>query len=277
MRSVCGCIPASSAATEITNTARRWGSSERGRPPPRSRRRAGPVHFIGHGSSSSQVGADVLGIVRPELFDQLLDVPTRLGRHDDLGLDEEVARLPVGRWERRDPALGTSCRSSSRRGSSGHRPVHRRDLDLGSERSLGERDRDGEGEVVAAPSEQRCASTDTVTRRSPGGPPLRPGPPFPGSRIVAPSFTPAGIFTLMSRARLDTSPPTGRARGLDEPPAPRHCGQVWGKAKSPWLWATCPAPLQVGQVVTGVPGSAPLPPQRRHAASPRTETVVVTP
>ena len=146
------------------------------------------------------------------------------------------------------------------------RPVEGRHVDVGAERRLGERDRHRDGEVVAAAAEQRMRRRRGSRRsRSPGGPPLRPGPPRPLRRIVWPSATPAGIRALTSRgALLDAGAATRRARVVDRRcPAPAHRGTAMENENRPWLSSTTPRPPQFAHTLGLVPGLAPEPLQVR--------------
>src|SRR5690606_40228012 len=99
-----------------------------------------------------------------------------------------------------------------------------------------------------------------------------------GVRIGAPSFTPGGIRTRIDRVRTSVPDPRHTVHGWSMiTPAPRHCGHASANEKKPWLRATVPVPLQVGQVRGRLGGSAPLPPQWEHVVWPLTCSVVVTP
>src|SRR5918992_2445623 len=101
-----------------------------------------------------------------------------------------------------------------------------------------------------------------TTYRSPDGPPRRPASPFPGSRILEPSFTPAGMFTryfLSSRSRpWPAQVGHGSSITVPEPPQREH-GRVI--ENTPWLSGSTPRPWQTGQTIGAVPGRAPVPRQ----------------
>ncbi len=83
-----------------------------------------------------------------------------------------------------------------------------RDLDLGAERGLGIGDGHREGEVAAVATEDLVRGRRGRRRRDrPAGPPLRPGPPRPLSRMRWPSLTPAGMRTLTWRGRRSSPRP----------------------------------------------------------------------
>ncbi len=89
---------------------------------------------------------------------------------------------------------------------------------------------------------------------------MRPGEPLPLSLIVPPGLTPDGTRTLTVLERTSVPVPWHWAQACSiNIPEPRHCGQGEAKENTPWFWATVPEPRQVGQTVTGVPGSAPDP------------------
>src|SRR5919107_1626370 len=104
------------------------------------------------------------------------------------------------------------------------------------------------------------SDTWTTTKRSPAGPPRRPGAPLPASRIRWPSLTPAGIRTVMVRVWLVTPLPAQVGQGSSTTwPVPRQLRHGSEKANAPWLRLVTPAPLHTGQVCGLVPGRAPLP------------------
>ena len=93
---------------------------------------------------------------------------------------------------------------------------------------------------------------------------------------------PAGICTSVGSVVRRRPRPRQAVHGVSmRAPRPRQAGQVevctnWPNEVCETCW-TCPAPPQVGQVVADVPGSAPLPWQRSHAATVSTSTSRVTP
>ena len=102
------------------------------------------------------------------------------------------------------------------------------------------------------------------TSRSPGGPPLNPGPPRPLRRIVWPSLTPAGMRACTWRARRSTPEPwhVGHGSSMMLPvPAQRWHGVE--NENRPWLSSTTPRPPHTGQTFGAVPGRAPEPLTRR--------------
>src|SRR5262245_22508730 len=114
--------------------------------------------------------------------------------------------------------------------------------------------------------------TCTSTYTSPARPPAAPTCPSPLSRMRWPSWMPAGISTSSVRSSNTRPAPSHFSHGCSiSLPAPLHVGQVPARTNSPkTLRDTCrtrPLPPQVGQVVTGVSGSAPLPPQRSHGTA----------
>ena len=85
--------------------------------------------------------------------------------------------------------------------------VERRHRDVGAERRLGEGDRQGQREVVAARGRRpRAAVTCTTTNRSPAGPPRSPGPPRPVSRIRCAVLDPGRDAHGQGRARRSPRP-----------------------------------------------------------------------
>ncbi len=89
---------------------------------------------------------------------------------------------------------------------------------------------------------------------------MLPGLPFPGILTVAPSCTPAGIFTLMLRVRTSVPLPRHWVQGVGTIlPLPPHCGQVWLKEKTPWFWATDAGPATGRTYVDARPGFGPRP------------------
>ncbi len=94
------------------------------------------------------------------------------------------------------------------------------------------------------PNTASC-STWTMTNRSPAGPPLRPAPPRPLSRMRWPSETPAGMRTLTSRGRRSMPEPRHVEQGsVMTEPEPPHAGQGVENENMPWLSSSTPRPLQ---------------------------------
>ena len=87
-----------------------------------------------------------------------------------------------------------------------------------------------------------------------------PGSPLPAERMRMPSLMPAGIFTSSVFWRLILPAPLQAVQGSGiSLPVPWQCGQVCWIEKKPWRMCTEPEPLQVPQVLTLVPGLAPVP------------------
>src|SRR3546814_1013558 len=117
-----------------------------------------------------------------------------------------------------------------------------------------------------------CSPTRTVTYRSPGGPPLRPGLPRPFSLIRWPSPTPGGTRSFTSRGRRSTPVPRQPGQGSSTTePRPPHAGHGDENEKRPWLSDTTPRPPQLAHCRGLVPGLAPDPEQVWHVASLRSE------
>jgi hypothetical protein len=92
------------------------------------------------------------------------------------------------------------------------------------------------------------------------GPPLVPGSPLPVLRMRMPPSMPAGILTSSVFCFLILPWPWQAVQGSGMTlPVPRQVGQVCCTLKKPWRICTEPEPLQVAQVLTWVPGLAPLP------------------
>jgi hypothetical protein len=89
---------------------------------------------------------------------------------------------------------------------------------------------------------------------------LVPGSPLPVLRIRMPPSMPAGILTSSVFCFLIRPWPWQAMQGSGMTlPAPRQVGQVCCTLKKPWRIWTAPAPAQVPQVLTWVPGLAPDP------------------
>ena len=176
-------------------------------------------------------------------------------RHVDR--DEQVAGLaPVVHAPALHPQR--AARRGAGRDADLHRAaVERRHAHVRAQRRLGERDRHRQRQVVAPPAEQpvrRHACGD----RSPGGPPLRPGP-RPRRRMRCPSATPTGIRTLTSRAGARCRCPAGGARVLDEEPRPRAVGARLGEAEEPLVVEHAPpVALRAGVGRGARPGARPV-------------------
>ncbi len=116
------------------------------------------------------------------------------------------------------------------------------------------------------------------TKRSPAGPPLRPGAPRPLRRMRWPSATPAGMRTWTSRGRRSTPVPRhvghGSSTTTPAPPQARHGEE---NEKKPWFSSITPRPPHCEQTFGWVPGLAPLPLQVLHCASLVRCSVVVMP
>src|SRR5258705_2438465 len=106
-------------------------------------------------------------------------------------------------------------------------------------------------------SKNSCGRTTTRKYKSPGGAPIVPALPLPGTRTRPPFATPAGMRTsIVSVRRTRPSPPQflQAVRSFPVPPQRLH-GTL--KRIFPAACCTCPVPLHVGQVC-GVP-TAPVP------------------
>ena len=102
--------------------------------------------------------------------------------------------------------------------------------------------------------------TRVTTYRSPGGPPLRPGSPFPASRMRLPSRTPAGIETRYFFTVLRAPVPAQAGQGSSiTVPAPPQREQGWEIENRPWPSASTPRPWHWGHTLGVVPGRAPVP------------------
>src|SRR6478735_6460047 len=89
-----------------------------------------------------------------------------------------------------------------------------------------------------------------------------PGWPWPLSRTLLPSATPAGTRTVSERVRVLTPSPPHSGQGSSMiRPVPRQSRHGSENANAPWLLDTNPEPAHVGQTCGAVPGRAPEPPQ----------------
>src|SRR5690242_288936 len=89
-----------------------------------------------------------------------------------------------------------------------------------------------------------------------------PGWPWPLSRTLLPSATPAGTRTVSERVRVLTPSPPHSGHGSSMiRPVPRQSRHGSENANAPWLLDTNPEPAHVGQTCGAVPGRAPEPPQ----------------
>src|ERR687887_1041647 len=158
MRRVCGWTPASSAATEITNTAGSYG--------------------LGPGRSATATTSAVHAEVGPrrlvrqgrELAQQVALLAREPLRHGHLDGDQQVAEQPAGGAGHPAAAHpeGAAVLGAGR-DLERHRPVQGRHLQLGAERGLGEGHRHGDGQVVAAAAEQRVLADVDLDDQVPGG------------------------------------------------------------------------------------------------------------
>src|SRR6266567_3768825 len=132
MRSVCGCTPASSAATEMTYSP----------------------FLVTSATSDSQVASWRFGGRLGQRLHSLALLGRELGRHCDLGRDEQVTgALADGNAPALDPE--GAARACARRDAQGDgTAVGGRHLDLGTQRRLGEGDGHGEEQVLALAVEQ---------------------------------------------------------------------------------------------------------------------------
>src|SRR5215203_4947737 len=136
MRSVWGWTPASSAATEITNTARsRWSAMSSPSP------------------ALASVDAEVVprrGVgQRSELAQQVSLLARELLGHGHLQADQQVAgALTAGSGHPPAPNAEGAAVLGAGRDLEGHRAVKGRHLELGPEGGLGEGHRDGDGQVL---------------------------------------------------------------------------------------------------------------------------------
>ena len=154
MRSVCGCISASSAATEIMNTPRS-GRHPGGDPrAPGGHQPAPPVAAFASRSSRSR-GLPFIAL--RERLDRLALLVGEVARDVDHEAVVDVAALGALAEQRR--ALAAQALDRPVLGAAGHaqllRAVQRRDLDVGAADRLGDRDRHLDLEVVALALEHR--------------------------------------------------------------------------------------------------------------------------
>src|SRR5436305_6535481 len=199
MRSVCGCTPASSAATEMTYR---------------------PFLVPSVISHSQMASRRCLGGLGQRLHGLAL-VSRELGRHRNLGRDEEVTgALADGHAAALDPERA----SRTRAGGDAQRDrtaVERRHLDLGAEDGLWERDRHGEHQILALAVEQLVGrhmdNHVEVARRT-------SVPSGPTAALQADALAvadPGGDPHLdLTRTAFDTASLARRARRLDDRPPP---------------------------------------------------------
>src|SRR5688572_9014546 len=97
-------------------------------------------------------------------------------------------------------------------------------------------------------------------KRSPGGPPLGPFPPWPLSRSFVPLSTPGGtVIITVLRTRCSPVPLHSGHRSVGTCFRPRHIGHGRLTANPPWPNVTLPRPLHSGHVFIVAPGAAPEP------------------
>src|SRR5690554_2615994 len=155
MRKVWGCIPASSAATDMTNTARFCARSLIGAPSCQVR---------------LEVGTDVLVVVGRQLLQQLLLLLGEPVGDLDLHSGEQISGASPAGVEplALDPEDPTARRA--RRDLDLDRTVHRGNRDAGPQSRLGVGDRDRDGQVVATASEQGMGGHMHVDQQVSGRP-----------------------------------------------------------------------------------------------------------
>src|SRR5579885_1163214 len=110
-----------------------------------------------------------------------------------------------------------------------------------------------------------CLPTFVMMKRSPGGAPILPPSPLPGTRTREPVSTPAGMRTFTCSAFGTVPLPLQSAHGGRRLPAPPQSGHSCAKRSRPPAFCTCPEPWHVGQV-TGLPPVSPAPLQRGHCS-----------
>ena len=262
IRSVCGCISASSAATEIMNTPRSEETSTR------------VVRDAPGGHQSALRRGRAVG--RRAVGEQ---PRARIAVHH---LGQPVDRLGLLRRQRspaRRSRTGSGCRRGPcRRAAAGPRRAAAGRCRAWSRRGTRSRfEPFSVGTSITAPwiasgivsgtSTSRLSplrlntgdsDTRVITYRSPGSAPRSPGSPLPASRIRLPSRTPAGMLTRSRRTRRWAPVPSHVGHGSSiTVPEPWQFEHGWEIEKIPWLWASTPRPLQTGQTFGAVPGLAP--------------------
>src|SRR5215211_7029966 len=155
MRSVWGWTPASSAATEITNTARsRWSAM---------------VLLPSRSVDAEVVPRGGLG-QRGELAQQLALLARELLGHGHLEADQQVAAaLAAAAGHAPAPDPEGAAVLGARRDLEGHRAVQGRHLQLGAEGGLGEGHGHGDGQVLAAAPEQGVRGDPDLDDQVAGG------------------------------------------------------------------------------------------------------------
>src|SRR5215207_7140203 len=157
MRSVWGWTPASSAATEITNTARsRWSAMSSPSP------------------ALASVDAEVVprrGVgQRSELAQQVPLLARELLGHGHLQADQQVAgALTAGARHPPPPDPEDAAVLGAGWNLDRHRTIQGRHLELGPEGGLGEGHRDGDGQVLAAAAEQGVGGDPDLDDQVAGG------------------------------------------------------------------------------------------------------------
>src|SRR5690606_15048536 len=154
MRRVWGCIPASSAATEMTKTARFLDRAVMATP---------------SCQKGLEVRAHVGGVGGRQLLEELLLVLGQSIRHLDLVPRQQVAGLAPASGE--PAALDAEHLSTGRprRDLDLHRAVHGGHGELRSQGRLGVADRDRDGQVVTAAAEDRVGSHVDLHQQVAGG------------------------------------------------------------------------------------------------------------
>ena len=115
-------------------------------------------------------------------------------------------------------------------------------------------------------SKTGLSSTSVTTYRSPGGPPRTPGSPLPYSRILVPSLAPAGMGTELRITRGAGTPQVGQGSRSRYRCATTQ--QAWLSEETLTLADHAPT-LALRTAIGEVPGAAP-PPRILHCALPGT-------
>ena len=191
-------------------------------------------------------------------------------RDNHVDRDQQVAASPLPPADTPRPLHPErAARGRARRDPQRHRATTRvGTMSLGAEGCLRERDRHGDGEVVARGGRRARAAPRAPGRgRSPGGPPAR-RTTLARRAASADRRRPRPARALEGGvAGGPGAAVAGRARGVDDRAGPRQSLHGSAKAKPPAgdrLSGQCP--LQTGQVCGEVPGFAPVPGRCGQAA-----------
>src|SRR5215216_5784321 len=237
MRSVWGWTPASSAATEITNTARsRWSAM---------------VLLPSRSVDAEVVPRGGLG-QRGELAQQLALLARELLGHGHLEADQQVAAAlaaAAGHAPAPDPE-GAAVLGAGRH-LEGDRAVQGRDLELGPQGGLGEGHGNGDGEVLAAAREQGVRGDPDLDDQVAGGRPRLAGFALAaepdGGAVVDPRGDPD---PQLAGADLAAGAVAGRARVVDHR-APALAGRAGAGEAEQALVAGDRAPAVAGRAGAG--------------------------